>query len=534
MTGPCYACYCTQRRLAWPGINVNRERTFSTTICSTPVRLPAASAGLVPGAVVLVALALYLPTLAPSITWRNGGADSGDFATAVLTRGVPHPPGYPTYVLLALVWTALPLPGDVALRLNLLSAGGAAVAAGLSAATVVVLGRRAGLGGAGLGAAALLAGLALAASPLLWSQATIAEVYASGLAALALFGLLTLSWEPAPRLRDVLPAVLVGGLGLGVLPQIGLAAPGALGLLVARAGWRALSLQWLAAILAAGALGLGTFAYLPLRAAAHPAVVWGEPTSLAGFWEVVSAAWYKVYFLAGLDAAGWLARVGASLAIVGENVSGPGLILAVLGAAVLWRCDRAALGYLLSLAILTVLFRASYLAEGNVVYLLPAVYVGLLLAGLGAAWLLAAAGERGRRWPVALTVVLALLLAWRTVLVAPEIDASNDWTAVDISERLLRAMPEGAILVSDYDETTFALWYLQALGRRPDVVVVDARLIFRDWYQRQLVQRYPDLNPAAVTPSGLTALGRPIYRIVGGPERAVPRPVVPVPEPPAG
>jgi hypothetical protein len=437
-------------------------------------------------------------------------------------------------MLLALVWTALPLPGDVAFRLNLLSAGGAAAAAALSAAAVVVLGRRAGLGGAGLSAAALLAGLALAASPLLWSQATIAEVYAGGLAALALFVLLSLSWRPAPRLRDVLPAVLVGGLGLGVLPQIGLAAPGALGLLVARAGWQALSPRWLAAMLAAGAIGLGTFAYLPLRAAAHPALVWGEPTSLAGFWELVSAAWYKVYFLAGLDAAGWLARVVASLVIVGENLGWLGVILAVLGAVVLWRCDRAALGYLLSLAILTVLFRASYLAEGNVVYLIPAVYVGMLLAGLGAAWLLAAAAERGRSWPVALTVALALLLAWRTVAVRPAIDASDDWTAVSVGENLLRTMPERAILVSDYDETTFAMWYLQALGLRPDVVVVDARLIFRDWYQRRLVQRYPDLNPAAVTPSGLTALGRPIYRIVGGPEQAVPRPVVPVPERPAG
>ncbi len=477
-----------------------------------------------------LALAIYLPTLAPSITWRNGGADSGDLATAVLTRGVPHPPGYPTYMLLALLWTALPLPGDVAHRLNLFSACGAAVAAGLSAATLVGLGRRLGLEGIGLGVAALLAGLALAASPLLWSQATIAEVYASGLAAVSLFTLLVLRWEPGLRLRGALPAVLVGGLGLGMLPQLGLAAPGALGLLVARAGWRALSPRWLAAMLAAGLLGLCTFVYLPIRAAAQPTALWGEPTTLAGFWEVVSAAWYKVYFFANLDALGWLARLLASLASVAENLTWPGLLLAVLGATLLWRRDRAALGYLLSLAVLTVLFRTSYLAEGNVVYLIPAVDVGMLLAGLGGAALLAAAaGAVGGRPAVPLVVLLAALLVWRTASVAPTVDASGDWTAVDVAGRLLRVMPAGAVLVSDYDETTFAMWYLQALGQRPDVVVVDARLIFRDWYQRQLARRYPDLDPAAVTPSGLTGLGRPVYRLVGGPENAVPRPVVPVP-----
>jgi hypothetical protein len=46
------------------------------------------------------ALAAYLKTLAPTVTWRNGGADGADLAAAVAVLGIPHPPSYPTYVLL--------------------------------------------------------------------------------------------------------------------------------------------------------------------------------------------------------------------------------------------------------------------------------------------------------------------------------------------------------------------------------------------------------------------------------------------------
>src|SRR5262245_26488949 len=72
-------------------------------------------------ALVLVTLVLaYLSTLAPSITWANSGADSGDLVTAAATLGVAHPTGYPTYLLLAHLFQLLPL-GDPAFRTNLLS-----------------------------------------------------------------------------------------------------------------------------------------------------------------------------------------------------------------------------------------------------------------------------------------------------------------------------------------------------------------------------------------------------------------------------
>ena len=53
-----------------------------------------------PIALFLIAFSTYFWTLAPTITWRNDGADGGDLIAAAYTLGIAHPPGYPVYVVL--------------------------------------------------------------------------------------------------------------------------------------------------------------------------------------------------------------------------------------------------------------------------------------------------------------------------------------------------------------------------------------------------------------------------------------------------
>src|ERR1051325_11453855 len=52
------------------------------------------------GGAVLLPLGAYWLTLAPSITWRNGGIDSGDVATGAAVLGILHPPGYALYAVI--------------------------------------------------------------------------------------------------------------------------------------------------------------------------------------------------------------------------------------------------------------------------------------------------------------------------------------------------------------------------------------------------------------------------------------------------
>ncbi len=120
-------------------------------------------------------LLLYLLTLAPDLTQSFYSADGGELIAAAVTGGIPHPPGYPTYLLLGKLFSWLPW-GTLAWRFNLLSAVCAAVGLGFTAATL----RRHAPPHA-VGAAVL----ALAATPLLWQQAIVTEVYTLNFAVLA-------------------------------------------------------------------------------------------------------------------------------------------------------------------------------------------------------------------------------------------------------------------------------------------------------------------------------------------------------------
>ena len=106
------------------------------------------------------ALALYLRTLAPSVAFLFD--DSLEFQLVGYRLAVAHPTGYPLYTLLLKLFSFLPF-GDVAYRANLLSAVCAALAVAIVYLAALQLTQSV--------FASLVAALALAVSPVFWSQA---------------------------------------------------------------------------------------------------------------------------------------------------------------------------------------------------------------------------------------------------------------------------------------------------------------------------------------------------------------------------
>ncbi|NKB65997.1 MAG: DUF2723 domain-containing protein [Candidatus Latescibacteria bacterium] len=149
------------------------------------------------------ALGLYLKTMAPTVSFW----DCGEFIAASYTLGVPHPPGSPLYILLGRLFSLAPI-GEVAARINFMSALASALAVWCVFLSTLVLARRA-LGGAGrallgdgrdwavLGGALVAAG-ALAASYTFWYNASEAEVYGYSLLFVCLGVWLVLYWESGP------------------------------------------------------------------------------------------------------------------------------------------------------------------------------------------------------------------------------------------------------------------------------------------------------------------------------------------------
>src|SRR5918996_4150698 len=71
-----------------------------------------------PWAVFLGSLLVYMLTVAPTVF----GYDSAEYVSAAYNLGVPHPTGYPLYVIVGKAFSSLPFSDDVAYRLNVMSA----------------------------------------------------------------------------------------------------------------------------------------------------------------------------------------------------------------------------------------------------------------------------------------------------------------------------------------------------------------------------------------------------------------------------
>ncbi len=116
-------------------------------------------AALLAPALAVAALAAYVPTVCPSVP----GGDSGELLQIAIELGVAHPPGYPTWTMIAHAFSHLPW-GAPAWRVNLSSAVCDAAAAGLLCAGV---GAWCESGWTGVAA-----GGAFAFAPLVWQYAT--------------------------------------------------------------------------------------------------------------------------------------------------------------------------------------------------------------------------------------------------------------------------------------------------------------------------------------------------------------------------
>jgi hypothetical protein len=148
-------------------------------------------------------LTVYVLTLAPGVL----GGDSGELQYIPYILGVAHPTGYPLYTLLGWLWAHGVVVGDVAYRMNLLSAVLGALTAAVLYLIVHHLTSR--------HTPALLTAVLFAFSPTFWMQAIVAEVYTLHTTFVALVIYLLLRWEAArPSARDLLLAAFVYGLSL--------------------------------------------------------------------------------------------------------------------------------------------------------------------------------------------------------------------------------------------------------------------------------------------------------------------------------
>jgi hypothetical protein len=468
---------------------------------------------------------LYVPVAQPRSVWLATGAlmlayavtmardlsfyDSGELALAAVVLGLGHPPGQPLHTLLGFVLSKVPLWSPVV---------GVVLASAIPGALTIV--PASSLAHSLMGPSAsvrarstvpwLLAALGLHAS--IWEPATRVEVYALA----TFFAVWAVAKLAAPRAEvvtsdggkraalRVLAAAVALGLCASTNPMTAVCVAGAVAPeLLRRVVRRELPWYALALAVAGGLCALAPYAYVPLIAARQDVLLWGAPRDAAGLAYYFSGQDYA--HNRSIDAATWLAHLGAWLWDCLMRGFGAWLALGILGHAMLRK--RTELGALA--APLTLLFIAALVASNTVWSLDVPDYDGYLAAGVwvvaagtAALWAeLASVPERTRAGH--LVIVLLVLSA---ALPAPNVlgrTRYRDHVARELAERVLHEAPQRAIVITFGDSIASPLLYVQeAEAVRRDVVVLAFGLASSSWHWDHIAKRHKDLAPFALRGPG--------------------------------
>ena len=429
-----------------------------------------------------LALALYVLTLSPDLTWQ----DSGEYqrTAAQLT----WPPGADTvwcrpgeavrvhpWFLVTARLLALPGVWTYAYAANLSSAVSMALAAANVVLLVYLMTR--------LRWAAVVAGLAFALGHTVWMFAVMSEVLGWTAAFLSAECLCAWAWSERRQARWWLLLFFLNGVALS---------------------------NHLMALFSAAVFGV----WLVIEVLRRRTPVWVLPAA-AGLW-LVGAALYGIvlgveYGRTGDAAATLLSAtvggfgtkvsnvsslpglLGKSVLYLGLNYPTPVALAGLAGIVVLCRRRDGLSWALLAVAVAYFAWAARYNVPDQFSFFVPFYVLGSVLIGLGAA---AMAAWRGR-WVAPVSVVLAIVpVAVYAALPAAAREAGfvfvkrelpyrdpytyflqpwkcGDRSARQYAEEVLAALPDGAILLADTTASTPLKYVRDVEGVRRDVLIVD-------------------------------------------------------------
>lgn len=426
--------------------------------------------GLFAAGAILGPLALFLFTLAPTVTFE----DSGELLTAAYHLGIPHPPGYPLWCITAHIFTWFPF-GTVAQRVHVFDA---LCGAGTCLVVYLICRRLTADGWLSLGGAWILG-----SSRYLWSQSVIAEVYSLNalLTAVALYA--AMEWAREQQSQSLYTVVIATGLGLANHYLFLLTCPPILLWVLVAGAREALRPGRVFLSLGLLVLCLSLYLYLPLRALADPPLNTGKPDNVPRFLaHVLRTAYSTGEEVLRLGTTLWDGVQHARDALVLHTTSLGWIVCAIgaLGWATSLRSHRAYAIVTLAILLLNdvalnLLQRERYNAVWaftHRVYHIPSDMVLATWCVLGLAWLQQALGGFRVRSDVA---ALASRLAVGSVVVAlltlnyPFASRRGDDSAERLGREFLETLPTNA-QVTKFDDFVFVILYLTKVEQfRPDV-----------------------------------------------------------------
>jgi hypothetical protein len=465
--------------------------------------------------VFLACLAIYLPTLSPSVVLGDGG----EMQMLSKVLGVSHPTGYPLFLLLGRLFGHLPLGGDHAFRVTLLSLVCTSSAMALLFLTVRELG--------GARAPALAAALLACAAPRVWMHASAADVYAlsSFFAVLGIW--LLLRWETGKT-----PLWLVAlAFGFGLTHHIGLRlfAPAVLVfILLVDPRLPLRPRRWLPAC-ACLLLPLALYAYVPLRA--HHFMEMPELAGrVLGVRKLVASGFISPFYFTGgaislilaLGYSGDFFSSGIRMEVIKEYLAlaqqqFPLVVVAIAlaGAGVLFKRRWRANVLLLIIFIAVLLGALQHLStvgeDGK--HFIPTFLLTAVWFGVGAdaiiTWITHRLA-RHRRWlHPALSLAVCVLAVYAVAAQYPEALRRRQ---VDVVPGVLdQPLPTGAVLTGDWIYVTPLRYRQRVQGVRPDLWIIHANQDGTRSLMADAVKQHAPFYTIRSTPAGFRLLPLPVW-----------------------
>jgi len=229
-------------------------------------------------------LSLYISTLSNTVY----GGDAGDLISAILTKGFPHPPGYPLYTIIGRLFILMP-------DFFLTTAGKVTLISTLSTVfslMLIYLILNTLIGKKINKPIAIVAVLALFVNYLIWLYAIVPEVFPLNvLITLGIF-LAGLQYKNTGKLKWLTLTLFLIGLGISHHHTFIFILPPVFILTYNRIKKIQFSIKDFVLLIASLLIGLLPLVYLPLAFKVQPKIVWGEPNTIEGFINLLSRQAY--------------------------------------------------------------------------------------------------------------------------------------------------------------------------------------------------------------------------------------------------
>lgn len=412
------------------------------------------------------------------------GGDSGDFLAAIAVRGVPHPSGYPLYVLFGILLSFLPIDATLAWKVGIGSAFFSTITVMFVYLTVLRLWKNRMY--------ALIASLTLAFTFPFWLYAEITEVMSLQHFFIVVILYFSILYRETRYVKHLYLIALFYGLSLTNNQTMLLFLP-VVFILVIKTMYKSKSFfKKLLYCIAFFVLGLLPYIYLPIAASFHPPVNWNNPVTLQAFLKLVLRQDYGWIPKIIVDNSVKLLILKRYLHYLFSELTFLGVFLIGIGIVpILWQKKQR----LISLAFFLGFFLFGpfffYYGAGpafdqfsdgarekfytsSLLFLILFLPFGIEAVILFSGKLLRKIGADNQRiilYKKGITLFFLLLPLILFIKNVKILDLRDSTRITEVfSEELLTSLPKNTVVIAQHDNVLFSVWYMEyAKGVRSDV-----------------------------------------------------------------